>query len=118
MQISGPNKAQIRVQELCKREGSSCENLQTLSRAVDFTSLAVSWPPNQQNAAGIRTSGASPWQQTNASADGSSGIKAQHSSQQGGSGAGYLIKPPSRLPEPSAETAANRLGRLHERAEM
>lgn len=74
--------------------------------------------PNQQNAAGIRTSGALPWQQTNASADGSSRIKAQHSSQQGGSGVGYLIKPPSWFPEPSAETAANQLGRLYNRAEM
>lgn len=103
MQISGPNTVQIRVQELCKLEGSSCENLHTFTRAVDLASLAVFWAPNQQNAAGMRISGASPWQQMNATAVGSSGNKAQRSSQQGGSGASYLIKLPSHLLEPSAE---------------
>lgn len=44
--------------------------------------LGVCRAQNQQNAAGMRISVALPWQQTNARADGSSGIKAQRSSQQ------------------------------------
>lgn len=52
--------------------------------AVGLATLAVFWAPDQQNAAGMRISGASPWQQTNATAVGNSRIEAQRSSQQGG----------------------------------
>lgn len=63
---------------------------------IHWGSLVVYWAQNQQNATGMRISADLPWQQRNARADGSSRIKAQHSSQRGRR-TEYLIRHPHLL---------------------